>query len=85
MRTKRCEEAIKDDFEIPLRQTAVEALVDEGWRAQDCEDNKFISDKLNTLRKKYKKAKGDSVGIIQARVHQNKLNLLQGKTTAREM
>lgn len=70
---------------MPLRQMAVEALVDEGWRAEDCNDNKLVSDKLNMLRKKYEKAKGDSVGVIQARVHRNKLNLLQGKTTAREM
>lgn len=70
---------------MPLRQTAVEALVDEGWRAQDCNDNNLVADKRNTLSKRYEKAKGDSVGVIQARVHRSKLNLLQGKTTAREM
>ena len=81
MRTKQCEEAIEDDFKIPLRQTIVEVLIDEGWRAQDCEDNKLISDKLNILRKKYEKAKGDSVGVIQACVYRSKLNLFQGKMT----
>ena len=85
MRTNWCEEAIKENFEIPLRQTVVEVLVDEGWRTQDCEDNKIISYKLNILRKKYKKTKRDSVGVIQAQVQQSKLNLFQEKTTAQEM
>ena len=85
LRTKRCEEAIQADFEMPLRQTAVEALLDEGWRPQDCSDLKLVSDKLKTLKDIHEKAKGDSIGIIQGRLHRNRLSLLEGKTTAREM
>ena len=85
MRIKRCKEAIKHDFEILSSQTAVEALVDKPEKAQDCEDNKLICDKINTLRKKYEKAKGDFVGVIEAFVHQSKLNLLQEKTMVQEI
>ena len=35
LRTKRCEEAIQEDFEMPLCQIAVEALLDEGWVAEN--------------------------------------------------
>lgn len=85
LRIKRCEEAIQDDFQMPLRQTAVEALLDEGWRPQDCKDVKLVSDKLKSLKDIYEKAKGDSVGVIQGRLHRNILSLLEGRTTAREM
>lgn len=85
LRTKRCEEAIQDNFEVPLRQTAVETLLDEGWRPQDCDNLKLVSDKLKSLKDIYEKAKGDSIGIIQGRLHRNRLSLLEGKTSAREM
>ena len=85
LRTKRCEEAIQADFETPLRQTAVETLLDEGWRPQDCDDLKLVSDKLKTLKDIHEKAKGDSIGIIQGRLHRTRLSLLEGKTAAREM
>ena len=85
LRTKRCEAAIEDDFEMPLRQTAVETLLDEGWRPEDCNDMRLVSDKLKSLLDTYDKAKGDSVGVIQGRVHRSKLCLLEGKITAREM
>ena len=85
LRTKRCEEAIQDNFEMPLRQTAVEALLDEGWRLQDCNDVKLVSNKLNSLKDIYEKVKGDSIGVIQGRLHRNTLILLEGRKTAREM
>lgn len=52
-----------------LYQIAIEVLVDERWRVQDCDNNKLVSNKLNILKKKYKKAKGDFVKVIQACVY----------------
>lgn len=49
---------------MPLYQTAVEALIDKRWRAQDCNNNNLVADKLNTLSKKNEKAKRDSIKII---------------------
>lgn len=85
LRTKRCEEAIQAKFEMLLRQTAVETLLDKGWRPQDCNDLKLVSDKLKTLKDIHEKAKSDSIGIIQRRLHRTRLSLLEGKTTTQEM
>lgn len=85
LRTKRCEEAIQADFKMPLRQSAVETLLDEGWRPQDCDNLKLVLDKLKAPKDIYEKAKGDSIGTIQGRLHRSRLSLLEGKTTAREM
>lgn len=65
LRTRQCEEAIQADFKISLRQTSVVILLDKGWRPQDCNDLKLVSDKFKTLKEIYKKAKEDSIGIIQ--------------------
>lgn len=70
---------------MPLRQTAVEALLDERWRPQDCKDVKLVSDKLKSLKDIYEKAKGDFIGVIQGRLHRNILSLLERRTTVREM
>lgn len=70
---------------MPLGQTAVEALLDERWRPQDCKDVKLASDKLKSLKDIYEKAKGDTIGVIQGRLHRNILSLLERRTMAREM
>ena len=70
---------------MPLCQTAVQTLLDEGRRSQDYNNLKLVSDKLRLLKDIHEKAKGDSTGIIQGRLHRNRLSLLEGKKTAREM
>lgn len=44
LRIKQYEEAIQANFETPLRQTAVETLLDKGWRPQDRDDLKLVLD-----------------------------------------
>ncbi len=61
---KQCEKTLQADFKIPLRQTAVETLLDKGWKPQDCDNLKLVSDKLKTLKDIHEKAKDDSIGII---------------------
>lgn len=85
LRTKRCEQAIEPDFQEPTRQTAVQDLEREGWNAEECTNIELISDKLCTERALYEKAKGDSIGVIQSRIHRSRLSLLEGHTTARAM
>lgn len=85
LRTKQCEEAIQANFETPLRQTAIETLLDKRWRPQECNNLKLVPDKLKTLKDIHEKTKGDSIGIIQGRLHRTRLSLLEGKTKAREM
>lgn len=85
LRTKRCEQAIQPNFLEPTRQTAVDILEAEGWNSDECEDIKLISDKLRTEKATYETAKAESVGVIQSRIHRNRLNLLEGHTTALAM
>lgn len=85
LRTKGCEQAIELDFQEPTRQTAVQELEREGWDAKECTNIELISDKLRTERALYEKAKGDSIGVIQSRIHRSRLTLLEGHTTARAM
>lgn len=40
-----------------ILQTAVKALDDKGYKAQDYENNKLISDKLNTPKKNMRRLK----------------------------
>ena len=54
----------------------------EKYDADECQDRKLIADKLHTKKALYKKAKRESVGIIQSQIHQSRLYLLEGHTTA---
>lgn len=47
-----------------LCQIAVESLVEKGQKVQDYNNNNLVADKLNTLSKKYEKAKGNSFRVI---------------------
>lgn len=85
LRTKQCEQAIRFDFEEPTRHTAVQILEKEGWDAEECKNIELISDKLRTEKALYEKAKGESIGIIQSRIHRSRLSLLEGHTTAQAM
>lgn len=85
LRIKRCEQAIELDFQEPTRQTAVQDLERQGWDAEECKNIELISNKLCTEKALYEKAKGDSIGIIQSRIHRRRLSLLEGHTTARAM
>ncbi len=60
-------------------------MEEEGWDQDECEDTKLISDKLRTEKSIYKKAKQDSIGIIQSRIHRSRLNLLEDHVTAQAM
>lgn len=82
LRTKRCEQAIQPNFLEPTRRTAVEVLEAEGWGPDECKDINLISDKLRAEKAIYETAKRESVIIIQSRIHRNRLNLLEGHTTA---
>ncbi len=81
-RTKGYENAIEPNFYEPTRQIAVTPLEDEGWDQDECEDTKLISDKLRNEKAIYKKAKQDSIGIIQSRIHCSRLSLLEDHVTA---
>ncbi|MCJ1342911.1 hypothetical protein MMC31_001100 [Peltigera leucophlebia] len=85
LRNKQCEQAIRFDFEEPTKRTAVKILEREGRDAEECKDIKLISDKLRTEKALYEKAKGESIGIIQSRIHCSRLSLLEGHTTAQAM
>lgn len=85
LRTKRCEQAIELDFQEPTRQTAVQASEREGWDAEECKNIELISNKLCAEKALYEKAKGDSISVIQSRIHRSQLSLLEGHTTARAM
>lgn len=85
LRTKQCEQAIRFDFEEPTRHTTVQILEKEGWDAEECKNIELISDKLRTEKALYEKAKGESIGIIQSRIHRSRLSLLEGHTTAQAM
>lgn len=52
---------------------------------QDCNNLKLVSDKLKILKDIHEKAKGDSIAIIQRRLHYTQLSLLESKITVREI
>ncbi len=70
---------------MPLRQTAIETLLNEGWRPKDYNNMRLVSDKLKSLLGTYDKTKRDSVRVIQGRIHQSKFCLFEKKITAREI
>lgn len=70
---------------MSLCQITVEALLVKRWRPQDCNNLKLVSDKLKSLKNIYEKDKADLIGIIQRQLYRNRLSLLKGKTTAREI
>ena len=84
LRTKQCEKTIQTDFKTLLCETAVETLLDKGWRPQNCDDLKLVLEKLGMLKDIHEKAKGDSIGIIQGQLYWTRLSHLTSKTTAQK-
>lgn len=67
---------------MSLYQTVVETLLDKRGGPQDCNNMRLVLDKLKSLLNTYEKTKWDFVGVIQRRVHQSKLCLLEKKNNS---
>jgi hypothetical protein len=81
---KHCEKFIDEDLPQPTRRDAIEALRAEEWPQKDITPE-FIRNKLKDMVNKWETGKGDAVGVIQARLSNERSSLIENCETAKAM
>jgi hypothetical protein len=76
LKRKQCENFIEENLPKPTRNDALDALRAEDWPARDI-TAEFTRNKLKDMVHKWETGKGDAVGVIQARLSNERSNLIE--------